>query len=79
MATRPGVTTVGNRTVPALAPGDRVTHDKFGLGTVVSADGYGDQAEAKIDFGASTASSTWYSATPRLRSSSACSPRQAAR
>jgi DNA helicase II / ATP-dependent DNA helicase PcrA len=51
MASRPGVNTVGNRTVPVLAPGDRVTHDKFGLGTVVSADGYGDQAEAKIDFG----------------------------
>jgi ATP-dependent DNA helicase UvrD/PcrA len=51
MATRPGVTTVGNRLVPALSPGDRVTHDKFGLGTVVSSDGYGDQAEAKIDFG----------------------------
>jgi DNA helicase-2/ATP-dependent DNA helicase PcrA len=51
MATRPGVTTVGNRPVPALSPGDRVTHDKFGLGTVVSSDGYGDQAEAKIDFG----------------------------
>jgi ATP-dependent DNA helicase UvrD/PcrA len=51
MASRPGVTSVGNRTVPVLAPGDRVTHDKFGLGTVVSADGYGDQAEAKIDFG----------------------------
>jgi DNA helicase-2/ATP-dependent DNA helicase PcrA len=51
MATRPGVTAVGNRAVPVLAPGDRVTHDKFGLGTVVSADGYGDQAEAKIDFG----------------------------
>jgi DNA helicase-2/ATP-dependent DNA helicase PcrA len=51
MASRPGVTSVGNRAVPALAPGDRVTHDKFGLGTVVSADGYGDQAEAKIDFG----------------------------
>jgi len=51
MASRPGVTTVGNRAVPALVPGDRVTHDKFGLGTVVSADGYGDQAEAKIDFG----------------------------
>jgi DNA helicase II / ATP-dependent DNA helicase PcrA len=51
MATRPGVTTVGNRAVPVLVPGDRVTHDKFGLGTVVSADGYGDQAEAKIDFG----------------------------
>jgi DNA helicase-2/ATP-dependent DNA helicase PcrA len=51
LASRPGVNTVGNRTVPVLAPGDRVTHDKFGLGTVVSADGYGDQAEAKIDFG----------------------------
>ena len=51
MASRPGVTSVGNRAVPVLAPGDRVTHDKFGLGTVVSADGYGDQAEAKIDFG----------------------------
>ena len=42
---------VGNRAVPALSPGDRVNHDKFGLGTVVSADGYGDSAEAKIDFG----------------------------
>jgi DNA helicase-2/ATP-dependent DNA helicase PcrA len=51
LATRPGVNTVGNRPVPALSPGDRVTHDKFGLGTVVSSDGYGDQAEAKIDFG----------------------------
>ena len=51
MASRPGVTAVGNRAVPALTPGDRVNHDKFGLGTVVSADGYGDQAEAKIDFG----------------------------
>jgi ATP-dependent DNA helicase UvrD/PcrA len=51
LASRPGVTTVGNRAVPVLGPGDRVTHDKFGLGTVVSADGYGDQAEAKIDFG----------------------------
>jgi DNA helicase-2/ATP-dependent DNA helicase PcrA len=29
-----------------------VTHDKFGLGTVVSTDGFGDQSEAKIDFGA---------------------------
>jgi DNA helicase-2/ATP-dependent DNA helicase PcrA len=51
MASRPGVSTVGNRAVPVLVPGDRVTHDKFGLGTVVSTDGYGDQAEAKIDFG----------------------------
>jgi len=51
MASRPGVTAVGNRTIPALSPGDRVNHDKFGLGTVVSADGHGDSAEAKIDFG----------------------------
>jgi DNA helicase-2/ATP-dependent DNA helicase PcrA len=51
LASRPGVNAVGNRAVPALTPGDRVNHDKFGLGTVVSADGYGDSAEAKIDFG----------------------------
>jgi DNA helicase II / ATP-dependent DNA helicase PcrA len=53
MASRPGTSVVGNRSVPALSPGDRVTHDKFGLGTVVSTDGYGDSAEAKIDFGGS--------------------------
>ncbi len=51
-AQRPGVASPGNRQVPALAPGDKVTHDKFGLGTVVSVDGAGDRAEAKIDFGA---------------------------
>jgi DNA helicase-2/ATP-dependent DNA helicase PcrA len=51
MASRPGTTVTGNRPVPALTPGDRVNHDKFGLGTVVSTDGYGDSAEAKIDFG----------------------------
>jgi DNA helicase-2/ATP-dependent DNA helicase PcrA len=52
MAQRPGARSPGNRAVPALSPGDLVTHDKFGLGTVVSTDGFGDQAEAKIDFGA---------------------------
>ena len=51
MAQRAGTRSPGNRPVPSLSPGDRVTHDKFGLGTVVSADGHGDQAEAKIDFG----------------------------
>jgi DNA helicase II / ATP-dependent DNA helicase PcrA len=51
VASRPGTKSLGNRSVPSLRPGDRVTHDKFGLGTVVSADGYGDDAEAKIDFG----------------------------
>src|SRR5271165_6270230 len=52
MAQRPGTRSPGNRPVPALSPGDMVTHDKFGLGTVISTEGYGDQAEAKIDFGA---------------------------
>jgi len=51
MASRPGTRSPGNRPVPSLSPGDMVTHDKFGLGTVVSTDGHGDQAEAKIDFG----------------------------
>ena len=50
-AARPGVDSPGNRRVPALCPGDKVTHDKFGLGTVVSVDGAGERAEAKIDFG----------------------------
>ncbi len=35
-----------------LAVGDRVTHDKFGLGRVVAVDGSGDRAQATIDFGA---------------------------
>ncbi len=39
------------REVPSLAPGDRVTHDSFGLGTVVALEGAGDRAVASIDFG----------------------------
>ncbi|GAQ55157.1 DNA helicase PcrA [Streptomyces acidiscabies] len=35
----------------ALAVGDRVTHDQFGLGTVVGVAGAGVKAEATIDFG----------------------------
>jgi len=50
VARRPAVNSPGNRQVPALSPGDKVTHDKFGLGTVVSVDGFGERAEAKIDF-----------------------------
>ena len=34
-----------------LNPGDRVTHDTFGLGTVIAVTGDGDKAEATIDFG----------------------------
>ena len=51
VASRPGVRVTGNREVPVLSPGDRVTHDAFGLGTVVSVGGAGERAEAKIDFG----------------------------
>lgn len=51
VAARPGVRSPGNRAVPALSPGDKVTHDSFGLGTVVSVDGDGDKAAASVDFG----------------------------
>ena len=51
LAQRPGVRSPGNRRVPALSPGDKVTHDAYGLGTVVSVQGSVDDPEAKIDFG----------------------------
>ncbi|MFD0414130.1 ATP-dependent DNA helicase [Streptomyces sp. NPDC127108] len=38
--------------VVSLAIGDRVTHDQFGLGTVVGVKGTGANAEATVDFGA---------------------------
>jgi DNA helicase-2/ATP-dependent DNA helicase PcrA len=50
-AARPGARSPGNREVVSLSAGDRVTHDKFGLGTVVSTSGFGEKAEATIDFG----------------------------
>ncbi len=39
------------REVPSLSPGDRVSHDSFGLGSVVTVEGAGDKAVASIDFG----------------------------
>ncbi len=42
---------MAGREVPNLAPGDRVQHDTFGLGTVVSVEGAADKAVASIDFG----------------------------
>ncbi|MBO0824052.1 MAG: DNA helicase PcrA [Actinobacteria bacterium] len=51
LASRPGVRVVGNRPVPSLQPGDRVNHDSYGLGTVLSVEGRGDDPEARIDFG----------------------------
>lgn len=50
-ASRPVARTAGTRPVIAVEPGDRVTHDTFGLGTVVSVNGTGEKAEATIDFG----------------------------
>ncbi|WP_328918598.1 ATP-dependent DNA helicase [Streptomyces griseoaurantiacus] len=41
----------GDRPAVDLSVGDRVTHDQFGLGTVVSVSGAGAKAEATIDFG----------------------------
>ncbi|GGP72337.1 DNA helicase PcrA [Streptomyces melanogenes] len=40
-----------DKPVIALTIGDRVTHDQFGLGTVVSVTGSGSDAQATIDFG----------------------------
>jgi DNA helicase-2/ATP-dependent DNA helicase PcrA len=39
------------REVPSLSPGDRVTHDTFGVGTVVTVEGVAEKAVASIDFG----------------------------
>ena len=39
------------REVPSLDAGDRVSHDSFGLGTVVTVEGAGEKAVASIDFG----------------------------
>ncbi len=54
LAARSGVRSPGNRVVVALAPGDRVTHDAFGLGTVVRVEGQGERAVAHVDFGSAT-------------------------
>jgi DNA helicase II / ATP-dependent DNA helicase PcrA len=56
---RPTATDRGNWNVPqrSLAPtisldvGDRVSHDKYGLGTVIASDGAGVRATVTIDFG----------------------------
>ncbi len=39
------------REVPSLHPGDRVVHDSFGMGSVVTVEGAADRAVASIDFG----------------------------
>ena len=37
--------------IPQLSVGDRVTHDSYGLGTVIALEGAGPNAVAKVDFG----------------------------
>ena len=39
------------RSAVALEPGDRVTHDSFGLGTVLALEGVDDNTVASVDFG----------------------------
>ncbi len=39
------------RTIPSLAPGDKVLHTSFGLGTVLTVSGAGDTSKADVDFG----------------------------
>ncbi len=55
----PRQTSVGNRPVPVLKPGDRVSHDSFGLGTVMSTSGLGDNAQARVDFGSDVGAKTF--------------------
>ena len=40
-----------SRPIPVLEPGDKVTHDSFGLGTVVTVEGQAEKSVASIDFG----------------------------
>jgi DNA helicase-2/ATP-dependent DNA helicase PcrA len=39
------------RDIPSLAPGDRVVHDSFGMGTVIALEGAAEKSVASIDFG----------------------------
>jgi len=54
LAGRPGVRSPGNRPMISLHSGDRVSHDSFGLGTVVRVEGEAEKAMAHVDFGADT-------------------------
>jgi ATP-dependent DNA helicase UvrD/PcrA len=49
----PARTSGSKRPLLVLAPGDRVTHDKYGLGRVEEVSGVGESAMSLIDFGSS--------------------------
>jgi DNA helicase-2/ATP-dependent DNA helicase PcrA len=52
VATAPPPRATGKKSsAMVLAVGERVSHDTFGLGTVVAVAGEGDKSEATIDFG----------------------------
>jgi len=48
---RPAPTSAGKRPLLVLAQGDRVNHDKYGLGRVEEVSGAGESAMSLIDFG----------------------------
>ncbi len=50
-AAKPGARSPGNREIIDLSPGDRVLHPRFGMGTVVTTAGGGENAEVSVDFG----------------------------
>jgi DNA helicase-2/ATP-dependent DNA helicase PcrA len=49
----PSRSAAGKRPLLVLEPGDRVTHDKYGLGRVEEVSGVGESAMSLIDFGSS--------------------------
>ena len=51
---RPGVRSPGNRPPIHLVKGDKVTHDSFGMGSVIDTRGDGEKAQAQVDFGGET-------------------------
>ena len=52
-ARRPAPSGASKKPLIVLAPGDRVSHDKYGLGRVEEVSGTGEAAMSLIDFGSS--------------------------
>ena len=51
LAQRRDLARASSKPAISLSVGDRVTHDSFGLGTVVRVEGEGDKTMAHVDFG----------------------------
>jgi DNA helicase-2/ATP-dependent DNA helicase PcrA len=54
LGARPGVRSPGNRPPIHMVKGDKVTHDSFGMGSVIDTRGDGEKAQAQVDFGGET-------------------------